>query len=152
MTDQFTRSTRFMPETRVSQMGYENVFSDCKLSKDAEKYFNAYGYSTDQIGLPFSFRIIHPDNLHEGVNLLGSGWHYPDHVHVLEFVKQLKEKKTLYPGKIITTNLLIPEHQGVLVDMHVKKELSIVMNVQGDMYIITKHVNYHTDAFLLVRY
>ena len=152
MTDQFTRPARFIPETHVSQMGYENVFSECKLSKDAQTYFDTYGYSTDQIGLPFSFRIIHPGNLQEGANLLGGGWHYPNHVHVLEFVKQLKEKKTLYPGKIITTSLLLPEHRGVLVDMHVKKELSIVMNAQGDMYIITKRINYDKDAILLVRY
>lgn len=152
MTHQYTRPTRFLPETQVSQMGYENVFSDCILNTDAQKYFATYGYVTDQMGLPFSFRIIHPDNIQEGANLLGSGWHYPDHVHMLEVVKQLKANHALYPGKIITTNLLLPEHQGVLIDTHAKKELSIVMSTLGTIYLITKRVHYSKDAILLVRY
>lgn len=152
MTDQFTRPATFIPETCISQLGYENVFSGCKLSADAQKYFAVYGYNTDQMDHKFSFRIIHPDNIQQGADLLGYGWKYPDHVHMLEFVKQLKHKKELYPGKIITTNLLLPEHQGVHVEFRAKKELSIVMNSQGDIYLVTKRINYEKDAILLVRY
>lgn len=140
-----------MPETAVSQMDYTNVMVQCSTDEKASRYLARQGFATEFFEEGFSVRIVPEGRISGAVNLLGSGWKFPELCHVMEVIKQLTVGTMKCPEGTIATDLRTDGKIDPLT-CGPREELCIVTVPGQPVRLVSKKFNDETDAILLVRF